>query len=289
MMRILGVFENVSKVVWKVLNKRCNMNIISMDIILIFVFAVICAGLVEGTCPSTCSCVDNSSGSHVNCNSKYLGRIPTLPNDTYHLNLHNNNISTIKAFAFMNLPSLRNLNLNNNKLRSLVSYTFINLTNLNALHLYGNNISHIEEHAFGKLTSLTLLDLSGNPLNCDCSIFAFWSWLIERSSIHIRSYAKCSNGTLVTSLQSDELETCNPDNCQCFNGGKCVAKGHELICDCIGKWTGIFCQESQCTSYDCGFGDCYIEPVNGTAQCLCDDIYVNFCPGKLCNFYYKVM
>ncbi|VDI82868.1 Hypothetical predicted protein [Mytilus galloprovincialis] len=234
MMRILGVFENVSKVVWKVLNKRCNMNIISMDIILIFVFAVICAGLVEGTCPSTCSCVDNSSGSHVNCNSKYLGRIPTLPNDTYHLNLHNNNISTIKAFAFMNLPSLRNLNLNNNKLRSLVSYTFINLTNLNALYLQsnkiqllerntfinmtkvfyiylqGNNISDIEEHALGNLTSLTLLRLTANPLNCDCSIFAFWSWLIERSSkYYIGSSATCSNGTLVKSLQSAVLDTCH--------------------------------------------------------------------------------
>ncbi|CAG2226773.1 unnamed protein product [Mytilus edulis] len=178
-----------------------------MDIILIFVFAVICAGLVEGTCPSTCSCVDYSSGSHVNCNSKYLGRIPTLPKDTYYL------------------------------------------------------------------------DLSGNPLNCDCSIFAFWSWLIERSSIYnIGSSATCSNGTLVKSLQSAALDICHPDNCQCFNGGKCVAMGYELICDCIGQWTGTFCQESQCTSYDCGFGDCYIEPVNGTAQCLCGDRYVNYCP-----------
>ncbi|CAG2249933.1 unnamed protein product [Mytilus edulis] len=56
--------------------------------------------------------------------------------------------------------------------------------------------------------------------------------------------------------------------------------GYELICDCIGQWTGTFCQESQCTSYDCGFGDCYIEPVNGTAQCLCGDRYVNYCPAS---------
>ncbi|VDI76895.1 Hypothetical predicted protein [Mytilus galloprovincialis] len=151
------------------------------------------------------------------------------------------------------------------------------MTNLYQLYLHGNNISHIEEHAFGNLTSLTWLELSGNPLNCDCSIFPFWSWLIERASLG--TTAKCSNGTLVTSLQSAVLDICHPDNCpQCLNGGKCEAMGYELICDCIGQWTGTFCQESQCTSYDCGFGDCYIEPVNGTAQCLCRDRYVNYCP-----------
>ncbi|VDI13830.1 Hypothetical predicted protein, partial [Mytilus galloprovincialis] len=172
--------------------------------------------------------------------------------------LHHNEISIIEPFTFVYLPSLR------------------------YLYLDGNNISDIEEHAFGKLTSLTLLHLLGNPLNCDCSIFAFWSWLIERSSIYdIGSTATCSNGTLVKSLQSASavLDTCRPDNCQCFNSGKCVAMGYELICDCLGQWTGTFCQDSQCTSYNCGFGDCYIEPVNGTAQCLCADRYVNYCPG----------
>ncbi|VDI27994.1 Hypothetical predicted protein, partial [Mytilus galloprovincialis] len=224
----------------------------------------------------------------------------------YYLYLYNNEISVIEPFTFVDLPNLYYLTLHINKIRSLVSYTFINLTNLSELQIYhneistiepftfmglpslqylylnGNNISDIKEHAFGKLTSLTELGLSGNPLNCDCSIFAFWSWLIERSSIYdIGSSAKCSNGTLVKSLQPAVLDTCHPDNCQCFNGGKCVAMGYELICDCFGQWTGTFCQDSQCTSYDCGFGDCYIEPVNGTAQCLCADRYVNYCPKKI--------
>ncbi|CAG2226775.1 PXDN [Mytilus edulis] len=331
------------------MKKRCNMNIMSMDIILIFVFAVICAGLVKGTCPSTCSCVDDSSGSHVNCYSKYLGRIPTLPKDTYYLDLRYNNITeidvqlckempqlhtiyisfnliieipettfadceqlyridlqynkirSIESNTFVNMTNLYQLYLYNNKIRSLVSYTFINLTNLyrlqlshneistiepftfmglpslQYLYLHNNKIRSLESNTFINMTKLYRLELSGNPLNCDCSIFPFWSWLIERSSIG--TTAKCSNGTLVTSLQSAALETCHPDNCQCFNGGKCEAMGYELICDCIGQWTGRFCQDSQCTSFDCGFGDCYIEPVNGTAQCLCDDKYVNYCPG----------
>ncbi|XP_052059146.1 slit homolog 1 protein-like isoform X8 [Mytilus californianus] len=202
-----------------------------------------------------------------------------LPSLQY-LQLHYNEISTIESFSFTNLPSLRYLYLFNNKIRLLRSHTFINMTNLNYIDLSGNNITHIEDHAFVNLTSLSLLHLTDNPLNCDCSIFSFWLWLIERASIG--TSAKCSNGTLVTSLQSAALETCNPDNCKCFNGGKCVAMGNELVCDCIGQWTGEFCQESQCITYECGFGDCYIEPVNGTAQCLCGERYVNYCPGTLC-------
>ncbi|CAG2203632.1 unnamed protein product [Mytilus edulis] len=184
-----------------------------------------------------------------------------LPSLQY-LYLHNNKIRSLESNTFINMTKLYRLHLQNNAISTIESSTFMNLPSLYYLYLHGNNISDIEEHAFGNLTSLTLLELSGNPLNCDC-----------------RTTAKCSNGTLVTSLQSAALEACHPDNClQCFNGGKCVAMGYTLICECIGQWTGKFCQESQCTSYDCGFGDCYIEPVNGTAQCLCDDRYVNFCP-----------
>ncbi|XP_071139748.1 slit homolog 1 protein-like [Mytilus edulis] len=152
------------------------------------------------------------------------------------------------------------------------------MTNLYDLDLSGNNISHIEEHAFGNLTSLSALHLISNPLNCDCSIYPFWSWLVERASIG--TSAKCNDGRFVISLRSSALEKCNPDNCKCFNGGKCVTKETGLvICDCIGQWTGEFCQDSQCISHDCGFGDCFIESMNGTAQCVFDDTFINNCPG----------
>ncbi|CAC5419714.1 unnamed protein product [Mytilus coruscus] len=171
----------------------------------------------------------------------------------YYLQLQNNDISTIESFSFMNLSSLRYLNLS------------------------GNNISHIEENAFGNLTSLSTLQLASNPLNCDCSIYPFWSWLIERAAIG--TSAKCSDGKFVISLRSAALEQCNPDTCHCFNGGNCVTRANGLaVCDCIGEWTGELCQESQCISHDCGFGNCYIEPMNGTAQCVCDDTYINYCP-----------
>ncbi|VDI69673.1 Hypothetical predicted protein, partial [Mytilus galloprovincialis] len=96
----------------------------SMDIILFFVFAVICAGLVEGTCPSTCSCADDSPGSQVNCNSKYLGHIPALPNDTYHLNLRHNNITEINIQFCKEMPQLQHLYIDNNLITEIPENTF---------------------------------------------------------------------------------------------------------------------------------------------------------------------
>ncbi|XP_076082038.1 uncharacterized protein LOC143052812 [Mytilus galloprovincialis] len=200
------------------------------------------------------------------------------------IQLQYNEISTLDSFTFMNLPNLHYLYLSNNKIQLLKSYTFINLPNVYYITLNENNISHIEEHAFGTFTSLNELDLESNPLNCDCTIYPFWSWLVGRPIPEYRFYqresATCSNGTLVKSLQVDVLTKCNPDNFQCFNGGKHVTRsnGH-VVCECIGNWTGSFCQESRCISHDCGFGNCYIEPVNGTAQCVFEDRCINCCPG----------
>lgn len=57
-------------------------------------------------------------------------------------------------------------------------------------------------------------ELQSNPLNCDCTIYPFWSWLVVRPSTEygfscISCSATCSNGTLVTSLQVDALTKCN--------------------------------------------------------------------------------
>ncbi|VDI04118.1 Hypothetical predicted protein, partial [Mytilus galloprovincialis] len=70
-----------------------------------------------------------------------------------------------------------------------------------------NNISLIEEHALGNFTETSTLNLDSNPINCDCSIIPFWSWIIQRASIG--TSAKCSDGTYVISLRSSELEKCN--------------------------------------------------------------------------------
>ncbi|XP_076082144.1 uncharacterized protein LOC143052881 isoform X2 [Mytilus galloprovincialis] len=199
------------------------------------------------------------------------------------LQLQNNEISIIESFTFMNLPSLQYLYLFNNEISVIEPFTFVNLPSLQYLYLRNNKIRLLESYTFINTTNVYYIILTSNPLNCDCSIYPFWSWLSERAC-KVTS-AKCSNGTSVTSLQVAALDKCNPNNCQCFNGGTCVMTDIGRMCDCIGHWTGKFCQESQCNSYNCGFGDCYIEPMNGTAQCFCGDRYSNYCPGKLCYVY----
>ncbi|VDI04116.1 Hypothetical predicted protein, partial [Mytilus galloprovincialis] len=49
------------------------------------VVLVVCAKLVNTSCPSACYCSYLTSGYQVNCNHEYLGHIPILPNDTYSL------------------------------------------------------------------------------------------------------------------------------------------------------------------------------------------------------------
>lgn len=280
---------------------------------------VIDTGFVKGSCPSVCSCSDPYNAHVIDCRSRSLENIPVdLLNDTLQLLLDDNNITAIDVQFCKKMPQLRYLyindnqisaipvntfvdceqlyviNLRNNKISTLESFTFMNLPSLQSLNLRENNISYIEKHAFGTFTDLYELDLESNPLNCDCTIYPFWSWLVRRPIIEFRLFceretATCSNGTLVKSLQVDALTKCNPDKFQCFNGGKHVTRSNgNVVCDCIGNWTGNFCQESQCASYDCGFGNCYIESVNGTAQCMCDDRYVDFCPGRFRNVMLQI-
>ncbi|XP_076081403.1 coadhesin-like [Mytilus galloprovincialis] len=88
-------------------------------------------------------------------------------------------------------------------------------------------------------------------------------------------------------LDTDTCNTheCPTDNCLCFNGGKCVTSNDgKVVCDCIGQWTGEFCLESQCMTYDCGFGNCLVEPMNGTAQCVCGNKQPTYCTGKRIRF-----
>lgn len=201
----------------------------------------------------------------------------------YEMHLYNNEISTIKQFVFINLPSLRNLFLSSNDIASIGEYTFVNLPSLFNLDLRANNISLIEEYALENLTQLSTLNLALNPLNCDCSIFPFVSWITDRPSHGIS--AKCSDGTFVSSLKFSELAKCIPSYCRCLNGGKCITGDDgKVVCQCIGRWSGKFCQESQCMTYDCGFGNCLVEPINGTAQCVYDTKKPTFCPGKHFKF-----
>ncbi|CAG2234457.1 CD91 [Mytilus edulis] len=93
------------------------------------------------------------------------------------------------------------------------------------------------------------------------------------------------NGTAQCVCDNKQTTYCSTGNCQCLNGGKCVTSiDGQVVCECIGQWTGEFCQESQCMTYDCGLGNCFVEPINGTAQCVCDNKQTTYCSGKQRNY-----
>jgi Leucine-rich repeat (LRR) protein len=81
-----------------------------------------------------------------------------------HLNLHYNNIYSLKVLNSIGLPRLRVLNLSNNKLEKLSKQTFASLPGLVNLNLGYNEITEIEPGAFDGLLNLRVLNLDNIEL-----------------------------------------------------------------------------------------------------------------------------
>ncbi|CAG2250825.1 unnamed protein product [Mytilus edulis] len=186
-----------------------------MEFTLSVFVVVISIGLVNGSCPSMCSCSSQSSGLFVQCKFGSLERIPDTPNDTSLLDLSYNSITEIDVQFCKAMPQLQTLYLQQNQISEIPANAFVDCDVLATLYLHSNKIQSLKKRA------------------------------------SIGTSVRCSNGTMVISLRSSELDKCNPDNCKCFNSGKCMTRsnGH-VVCECIGNWTGELCQESQCISYD---------------------------------------
>ncbi|CAG2216079.1 unnamed protein product [Mytilus edulis] len=138
--------------------KRCNMIRMSMDMCVLLLFAVVSTGLVNGICPSTCLCVDDSSGSNVDCYSRYLGHIPALPNDTYHLNLLLNNITVIDIQFCKEMPQLQYIFIDFNLITDIPVNTFADCEKLYRIDLHNNKIRSIESNTFVNMTNLYYLE-----------------------------------------------------------------------------------------------------------------------------------
>lgn len=80
------------------------------------------------------------------------------------LSLTNNNISSVAANAFANLPLLETLKLDNNQIAKLPDDVFQKSENLKMLHLRGNILNVINSKVFEGLSSLELLDLRNNHI-----------------------------------------------------------------------------------------------------------------------------
>ncbi|XP_073341663.1 trophoblast glycoprotein [Pagrus major] len=132
---------------------------------LLFLLAVILA--CHG-CPDKCSCESQT----VKCQNQGLGEIPhSLPANTKVLFVTGNDISRISVDSFpTRLEQLTDLYLSGNELESVDAKVFDNLPNLVRLDLSSNNIQTFSKEAFPHNNSLQFLNLSWsfhNPSSMD--------------------------------------------------------------------------------------------------------------------------
>ncbi|XP_050519780.1 leucine-rich repeat-containing protein let-4-like isoform X2 [Daktulosphaira vitifoliae] len=103
------------------------------------------------------------------------------------LDLANNRIVAVSSASLSHLSKLKTLDLSHNFLRSLTSDLIAPLKSIQDLKLDDNDISIIADGALNSATYITALSLSDNPLNCDCSLLYFASWLSNHSSVYTAS------------------------------------------------------------------------------------------------------
>ena len=122
-----------------------------------------------------------------------------------HLDLQNNQFSTITRYSFTWAPNLEQLNLGSNLISHISDFAFCSLENLSRLELHNNRLQKLGAKIFDCLRQLTTLllhnnqlvtleiparfhfppnlelSLSGNPLECDTRL----EWL-KRGSIQFQ-------------------------------------------------------------------------------------------------------
>ncbi|XP_043978661.1 leucine-rich repeats and immunoglobulin-like domains protein 1 isoform X2 [Gambusia affinis] len=120
-----------------------------------------CFGLSsDAPCPQNCTC----SGESVDCSGLELIVPPVdLPVWTVSLNLGRNNLASLSAEAFANLPNLRELRLDHNELTSMPDLGRA-ASNIVSLYLHHNKIRTIDGSRTTELVSVETLDLSNNDI-----------------------------------------------------------------------------------------------------------------------------
>lgn len=98
------------------------------------------------------------------------------------LDLAHNGIVAISGASLQHLPKLVLLDLTHNFLRALTQDMVFPLPSISEIKLDGNDITLIAENAVDKLQLNQSLSLRDNPLNCDCNLRPFATWLANISN-----------------------------------------------------------------------------------------------------------
>ncbi|XP_049762661.1 protein artichoke-like [Schistocerca cancellata] len=132
--------------------------------------------------------------------------------------LAHNRIVAVSGASLARLGALTHLDLAHNFLRALAADLVAPLSALRELRLDDNDISMVAgaalERAAPLLSRLTLTD---NPLNCDCSLSEFASWLRNASESRRLSAADVATAICATppSLENGALAEVAPDDLVC--------------------------------------------------------------------------
>lgn len=150
-------------------------------------------------CPNKCSC----SSQIVKCQNQDLDEIPhSLPTNTKSLFVTGNNISRISLDSFPNpLEHLTDLYLSGNELESVGAKVFDNLPNLVRLDLSNNKIQTFSERAFPHNNTLQVLNLS-RSFHSHSTIDVVLSSL-QSGNLHQLTVLDLSNNDLV--IPPDDL------------------------------------------------------------------------------------
>ncbi|XP_075053962.1 trophoblast glycoprotein-like [Mixophyes fleayi] len=114
------------------------------------------------------------------------------------------------------LRSLSTLELTGNELPTLPR-TVLDIEGLQTIHIGNNSIKRIDEETISELKEKKVqVYLSPNPIVCDCKIRVMLLWIKNTSQTldahSLECYAPPNlNGTLVTTLRSDNLKCINED------------------------------------------------------------------------------
>ncbi|XP_017724727.1 PREDICTED: leucine-rich repeat-containing protein 3C [Rhinopithecus bieti] len=120
--------------------------------------------------PRGCYVAKEAGEQTFRCSQAGLRTVPSgIPNDTRKLYLDANQLASVPAGAFQNLPVLEELDLSHNALAHLSGAAFQGLEGtLRHLDLSANQLASVPVEAFVGLQ--IQVNLSANPWHCDCAL-----------------------------------------------------------------------------------------------------------------------
>ncbi|XP_047001273.1 protein halfway [Schistocerca americana] len=182
----------------------------------------------EQTCPPVCKCDaartmfigrEPSFSVMADCSNSNLTSLPpNLPQNTYYLNVSNNNITSLAALSTdPTYEGIRELDADNNFITSISELEGTKfISNFHVLSLQNNRIASVPTYfltdTFSRNRNMLSINLAGNKLSCECNTAqALKKWFLSNKG-HIKDTDKvmCANLPIsVVNLEISEICAAN--------------------------------------------------------------------------------